>query len=79
MIPWKTLMRELEQYYLGPQGAGHQPKGPERMQRIYLRCATSRCIRPKCSQWYFGLKAHGVNSQTKQVHSIAVTAANAYD
>jgi len=34
----------------------------------------------KGNQWYFGLKAHiGVDSQTKQVHSAVVTAANAYD
>ena len=34
----------------------------------------------KGNQWYFGLKAHiGVDSQTKQVHSAAVTAANVHD
>jgi IS5 family transposase len=34
----------------------------------------------KGNQWYFGLKAHiGVDSQTKQVHSVAVTAANVHD
>lgn len=34
----------------------------------------------KGNQWYFGLKAHiGVDSKTKQVHSVAVTAANVHD
>jgi IS5 family transposase len=34
----------------------------------------------KGQQWYFGLKAHiGVDSQTKQVHSAVVTAANVHD
>jgi IS5 family transposase len=34
----------------------------------------------KGNQWFFGLKAHiGVDSQTKQIHSVAVTAANVHD
>jgi len=38
------------------------------------------CQTKKGKQWYFGLKAHiGVDSQTKQVHSAAVTAANVHD
>ena len=30
-------------------------------------------------QWYFGMKAHGVDSQTKLIHSMVATAANAAD
>ncbi|MDR4468082.1 MAG: IS5 family transposase [Nitrospira sp.] len=34
----------------------------------------------KGNQWYFGMKAHiGVDSQTKLIHSVAVTAANVHD
>jgi IS5 family transposase len=34
----------------------------------------------KGKQWYFGMKAHvGVDSQTKLIHSVAATAANAAD
>ena len=34
----------------------------------------------KGNQWYFGMKAHiGVDSQTKLIHSVAATAANAHD
>lgn len=34
----------------------------------------------KGNQWYFGMKAHiGVDSRTKLIHSVAVTAANAHD
>ena len=34
----------------------------------------------KGNQWHFGMKAHiGVDSQTKLIHSVAATAANAYD
>jgi len=34
----------------------------------------------KGNQWYFGMKAHiGVDSQTKLIHSAAVTAANVHD
>ena len=34
----------------------------------------------KGNQWYFGTKAHiGVDSQTKLIHSVAATAANAHD
>jgi IS5 family transposase len=34
----------------------------------------------KGNQWYFGMKAHiGVDSKTKQIHSVAVTAANVHD
>jgi len=38
------------------------------------------CQTQKGNQWYFGLKAHiGVDSDTKLVHSAAVTAANVHD
>ena len=34
----------------------------------------------KGNQWYFGMKAHiGVDSKTKQIHSVAATAANVHD
>jgi len=34
----------------------------------------------KGNQWYFGMKAHiGVDSQSKLIHSVAVTAANVHD
>jgi transposase, IS5 family len=34
----------------------------------------------KGNQWYFGMKAHiGVDSKSKQIHSIAATAANVHD
>lgn len=34
----------------------------------------------KGNQWYFGMKAHiGVDSRTKQIHSVAATAANVQD
>jgi len=34
----------------------------------------------KGNQWYFGMKAHiGVDSKTKLIHSVAVTAANVHD
>ena len=34
----------------------------------------------KGKQWYFGMKAHiGVDSKTKQIHSVAATAANVHD
>ncbi len=34
----------------------------------------------KGKQWYFGMKAHiGVDSQTKLVHTILVSAANVHD
>jgi len=34
----------------------------------------------KGNQWYFGMKAHiGVDSQTKLIHSVAVTSANVHD
>ncbi|MCP3668040.1 MAG: IS5 family transposase [Gammaproteobacteria bacterium] len=34
----------------------------------------------KWNQWYFGMKAHiGVDSQTKLIHSVAVTPANVHD
>lgn len=34
----------------------------------------------KGNQWYFGMKAHiGVDSQTKLIHSVVVTAANVHD
>lgn len=34
----------------------------------------------KGNQWYFGMKGHiGVDSQTKLIHSVAVTAANVHD
>jgi IS5 family transposase len=34
----------------------------------------------KGNQWYFGMKAHiGVDSRTKLIHSVAVTAANVHD
>ncbi len=34
----------------------------------------------KGNQWYFGMKAHvGVDSQTKLIHAIEATAANAHD
>lgn len=34
----------------------------------------------KGNQWYFGMKAHiGVDSQTKLIHSVVVTAANTHD
>jgi IS5 family transposase len=34
----------------------------------------------KGKQWYFGMKAHiGVDSKIKQIHSVAVTAANVHD
>jgi IS5 family transposase len=34
----------------------------------------------KGNQWYFGMKAHiGVDSKIKQIHSVAVTAANVHD
>ncbi len=36
--------------------------------------------RRKGKQWYFGMKAHiGVDSKTKLIHSVAVTAANVHD
>jgi IS5 family transposase len=32
------------------------------------------------NQWYFGMKAHvGVDSKTRQIHSVAATAANVHD
>lgn len=38
------------------------------------------CQTRKGNQWYFGLKAHiGVDSDTRLVHSAAVTAANVHD
>lgn len=38
------------------------------------------CQTQKGNQWYFGLKAHiGVDSDTRLVHSAAVTAANVHD
>lgn len=38
------------------------------------------CQTKKGNQWYFGLKAHiGVDSDTRLVHSAAVTAANVHD
>ena len=34
----------------------------------------------KGNQWYFGMKAHfGIDSQSKLIHSVAVTAANVHD
>ena len=34
----------------------------------------------KGNQWYFGMKAHvGVDSRTKQIHSVVATAANVHD
>ena len=34
----------------------------------------------KGQQWYFGMKAHiGMDSQTKQIHSVVATAANVHD
>ena len=34
----------------------------------------------KGNQWYFGMKAHiGVDSKSKQIHSVAATAANVHD
>ena len=34
----------------------------------------------KGNQWYFGMKAHiGVDSKSKVIHSVAVTAANVHD
>jgi len=34
----------------------------------------------KGNQWYFGMKAHiGVDSRTKVIHSVAITAANVHD
>jgi IS5 family transposase len=34
----------------------------------------------KGKQWHFGMKAHiGVDSQTKQIHSVVATAANVHD
>jgi len=34
----------------------------------------------KVNQWYFGMKAHiGINSWTKLIYSVAVTAANVHD
>lgn len=34
----------------------------------------------KGNQWYFGMKAHiGIDSQTKLIHSVAVTSANVHD
>jgi len=34
----------------------------------------------KGNQWYFGMKAHiGIDSKTKLIHSVAVTAANVHD
>jgi IS5 family transposase len=34
----------------------------------------------KGNQWYFGMKAHiGVDSQSKMIHSVVVTAANVHD
>jgi IS5 family transposase len=34
----------------------------------------------KGNQWYFGMKAHiGVDSRSKQIHSVAATAANVHD
>jgi IS5 family transposase len=31
-------------------------------------------------KWYFGMKAHiGVDSQTRQIHSVVATAANVHD
>jgi IS5 family transposase len=38
------------------------------------------CQTKKGNQWYFGMKAHiGVDSQTKLIHSVVVTAANVHD
>ena len=34
----------------------------------------------KGNEWYFGMKAHiGVDSKTKMIHSVSVTAANTHD
>ena len=34
----------------------------------------------KGNQWYFGMKAHiGVDSKTRQIHSVVATAANVHD
>lgn len=38
------------------------------------------CQTKKGNQWYFGMKAHiGVDSKTKLIHSVVITAANVHD
>jgi IS5 family transposase len=70
-----------------PQGhvsrAQHVEQGPSRQFDQEPGAEARPCDAPNeegQAQWYFGMKAHvGVDSKTKMIHSVVVTAANVAD